>query len=117
MQHGTSRSPTEGATVSTITNHTTDTITEPAASIQCPSWCTADHADHKHGEWVHHGETLDADDVRVQAFSSEELAATAPADSGGLFVDVSCDQCLTPDQARGLASAIVQAASMVEDLA
>lgn len=95
---------------------------EPAASIQCPPWCTEDHADdepgQKHGEWFHHGETMDADDVRVQAVYTEgTTAGVTLGETAGVFVDVSCDQCLTPEQARGIASAIVQAAALVEALA
>ena len=95
---------------------------EPAASIKCPPWCADDHADdepgRKHGEWFHHSETLDADDMRVQAVYTEGTSAgVTPGETAGVFVDVGPDQCLTPQRARGIASAIVQAAAMVEELA
>ncbi|MCB0911450.1 MAG: hypothetical protein KDB60_07530 [Propionibacteriaceae bacterium] len=98
------------------------TTATPIAPPACPPWCTADHASdlgRDQGEWAHtatpHEVRNEGDLRRVQAVYVETpgRAPKVRADFG-VFVDANQDECLSPDEARELARAILSAADMIE---
>lgn len=91
------------------------------AAPNCPTWCESratDHADdemgQRWGEWFHGSDVLNADGMRVRLIFMECRPEPIAGDDYGVFVDISEDSALTPQQARMLSAAIASAAEMME---
>jgi len=91
-------------------------------SPTCPPWCAeraGGHADDviaPDGWYYHHADTIKADRVHVQAVHLQSSPALpAQDDDSGIFIDVCCDDCLTPAEARAAAAALLEAAAMIEE--
>lgn len=98
------------------------TATAPVGTPVCPAWCAelggAAHENDQSGRgyYYHHADVLTGGRVVVTVADIQSPEWDSPQeDDRGVFIEVSCDDCLTPAEARAAGEALIKVASMLEE--